>query len=577
MHKPAPGGESFGKRLVVQAPAGYLDDVHDGDSIALNGACMTVTDFDVARSRFGLDISAESLDKTAGLDTPGPVNLEKALRAHDRLGGHLVAGHVDGVGRISHFAAVGEHWELRVQAPRELARFVAYKGSVTVNGVSLTVNQVADTDGGCEFSINLIPHTLQQTTLGRLTVGARVNLEIDLIARYVERMLGSAAGSGLTGGAAAAAAKPATYNRGMPISPVPELVSELAAGRMVILVDEEDRENEGDLVLAAEHVSAQAINFMARFGRGLICLTLSRERCERLQLPPMTHRNGTRLNTPFTVSIEAAEGVSTGISAADRARTVQAAVARDARPSDLVQPGHIFPLQAQDGGVLMRAGHTEAGCDLARMAGLEPAAVICEVMKDDGTMARLGDLELFAQEHGLKIGTIADLIGHRSRNESLIQRAGSRPMTTPYGEFTCHTFRDHAGGLHLALAHGQWSADDEVVVRVHEPYTALDMLDADGARHSWPLPLALKTLQESPRGLAVLLNCVTPVETLVGQLHTPELRTKNLPQALRTYGIGAQILRELGVRRMKLLGNPRPMPSMTGYNLEVTGFVAPRG
>jgi 3,4-dihydroxy 2-butanone 4-phosphate synthase / GTP cyclohydrolase II len=215
----------------------------------------------------------------------------------------------------------------------------------------------------------------------------------------------------------------------MPISPIPELVADMAAGRMVILVDEEDRENEGDLILAAEHVTPEAINFMARHARGLICLTLTRERCERLHLPPMASRNGTKHGTAFTVSIEAATGVTTGISAADRARTVAAAVARDAKPSDLVQPGHIFPLQAQDGGVLMRAGHTEAGCDLARMAGLEPAAVICEVMKDDGTMARLPDLEVFAQEHGLKIGTIADLINYRSRNESLIQRVGARRCT----------------------------------------------------------------------------------------------------------------------------------------------------
>src|SRR5215510_3467831 len=216
-------------------------------------------------------------------------------------------------------------------------------------------------------------------------------------------------------------ADPAAYNARMPISPVPELVAELAAGRMVILVDEEDRENEGDLVLAADHVTPEAINFMARFGRGLICLTLTRERCERLHLPPMAARNGTKMGTAFTVSIEAAEGVTTGISAADRSRTVQAAVARDAQASDLVQPGHIFPLQAVDGGVLMRAGHTEAGCDLAVMAGLTPASVICEIMKDDGTMARLPDLELFAQEHGLKIGTIADLIEYRSRNETLIE------------------------------------------------------------------------------------------------------------------------------------------------------------
>src|SRR4051794_17564554 len=221
----------------------------------------------------------------------------------------------------------------------------------------------------------------------------------------------------------------------MAISPVPELVADLAAGRMVILVDEEDRENEGDLVLAAEHVTPEAINFMAKHARGLICLTLTREHCERLHLPPMASRNGTRHGTAFTVSIEAAEGVTTGISAADRARTVQAAVARDAKASDLVQPGHIFPLQAQDGGVLMRAGHTEAGCDLTAMAGLTPAAVICEVMKDDGTMARLADLQLFAREHGLKIGTIADLIGYRSRTESLVEKVGQRPLLTAYGEF----------------------------------------------------------------------------------------------------------------------------------------------
>jgi 3,4-dihydroxy 2-butanone 4-phosphate synthase/GTP cyclohydrolase II len=363
----------------------------------------------------------------------------------------------------------------------------------------------------------------------------------------------------------------------MPIAPLPELGADLDAGRIVILVDEADRENDGDLVLAAEHVTPAAINFMARHGRGLVCLTLTRERCERLQLPPMAARNGTRHGTAFTVSIEAAEGVSTGISAADRARTVQAAVARDARPVDLVQPGHIFPLLAQDGGVLMRAGHTEAGCDLARMAGLEPAAVICEVMKDDGTMARLPDLEIFAREHALKIGTIADLIGYRSRNESLIQRAGSRPLHTPHGVFECHTFRDHAGGLHLALARGSWSGSDEVLVRVHEPFTALDMLDAGDGSHSWPLPRALATLQAAPRGLAVLLNCSSPVDELLAQL-LPEPappRRRNAQQALRTYGVGAQILRELGVTRMKLLGSPRPMPSMTGYHLEVTGFEAP--
>jgi 3,4-dihydroxy 2-butanone 4-phosphate synthase/GTP cyclohydrolase II len=362
----------------------------------------------------------------------------------------------------------------------------------------------------------------------------------------------------------------------MPIAPIPELVADLAAGRMVILVDEEDRENEGDLVIAADHISAEAINFMARFGRGLICLTLTRERCERLQLPPMAAKNGAQHGTAFTVSIEAASGVTTGISAADRARTVQAAVRRDARAGDLVQPGHIFPLQAQDGGVLMRAGHTEAGCDLAAMAGLTPASVICEVMNDDGTMARLPDLVAFAETHGLKIGTISSLIEHRSRNETLIERAGTRKMLTQQGEFDCTAYRDRTGGLHLALTHGHWSPADEVLVRVHEPLSVLDLLDAGPSDHSWPLPRALAALQKSERGAAVLLNCGEDAAALLPQVLTRSrgARRPATPMDLRSYGIGAQILRDLGVARMKLLGNPRRMPSMAGYGLEVTAFVA---
>ncbi|MBL8287918.1 MAG: 3,4-dihydroxy-2-butanone-4-phosphate synthase [Rubrivivax sp.] len=369
----------------------------------------------------------------------------------------------------------------------------------------------------------------------------------------------------------------------MPIATVPELVAEIAAGRMVILVDEEDRENEGDVVLAAEHVSADAINFMARHARGLICLTLTRDRCERLHLPPMAARNGTVHGTAFTVSIEAASGVTTGISAADRARTVAVAVARDAAPADLVQPGHIFPLQAQDGGVLMRAGHTEAGCDLAALAGLTPAAVICEVMKDDGTMARLPDLEVFAREHGLKIGTIAGLIGHRLRHETLIECVGERRFETPHGGFAGRIYRDKGGGMHIALTHGRWSARDEVPVRVHEPFTALDLLDAAGPGHTWPLPRALAALREGERGVAILLNCAPDAAALWAQLLPAKPpgasapggdATRKPPQDLRVYGIGAQILRDLGVQRMQLLGSPRRMPSMAGYGLEITGYRA---
>ena len=360
------------------------------------------------------------------------------------------------------------------------------------------------------------------------------------------------------------------------ISPVQDIVADLRAGRMVILVDEEDRENEGDLVLASDHVTPEAINFLARFGRGLICLTLTRERCERLQLPPMATRNGTKHATAFTVSIEAAEGVTTGISAADRARTVQAAVKKDARPEDLVQPGHIFPLQAVDGGVLMRAGHTEAGCDLAAMAGLTPSSVICEIMKDDGTMARLPDLQVFAAEHGLKIGTIADLIEYRSRNESLVRKIGSRPLKTAYGEFTAHAWQDTPSqGLHLALVMGQWQPQDVVPVRVHEPLSVLDALEVGRTMHSWSLDAALSHVAREGRGVVVLLNAGESAAQLLAQFEGTA-RSAQAPERgrmdLRTYGIGAQIIRECGVQRMTLLGTPRRMPSMTGYGLEVAGY-----
>lgn len=361
------------------------------------------------------------------------------------------------------------------------------------------------------------------------------------------------------------------------ISPVEDIIADMAAGKIVILVDEEDRENEGDLVLASDFVTADAVNFMARFGRGLICLTLTKERCERLQLPPMATRNGGKYSTAFTVSIEAAEGVTTGISAADRAITVQAAVAKNATAHDLVQPGHIFPLQAVDGGVLMRAGHTEAGCDLAQLAGCSPSAVICEIMKDDGTMARLPDLQLFAAEHGLKIGTIADLIEHRSQKESLIQKMGTRTLHTAYGEFTAHAFQDKpSSGVHLALVKGSWQPQDTVLARVHEPLSVIDLLDQGRTMHSWSLDESLKRINAEGRGVIVLLNCGESASQLLAQFEgtaRPAQAPERGRMDLRTYGIGTQILRDCGVKKMTLLGNPRPMPSMVGYGVEVVGYL----
>ena len=368
-----------------------------------------------------------------------------------------------------------------------------------------------------------------------------------------------------------------TEDNNMTISPIQDIIADIKAGKMVVLMDAEDRENEGDLVMAAEHVTPEAINFMAKYGRGLICLTLTEERCKQLNLPMMATNNGTSFGTNFTVSIEAAEGVTTGISAADRAHTTLVAVARDARPTDIVQPGHVFPLKAQKGGVLVRAGHTEAGCDLSRLAGLEPASVICEIMNDDGTMARLPELLEFAQQHGLKVGTIADLIHHRSRTECFVEQVGERQVDTPFGAFQLHVFQDVLSkATHLALVCGQPDPERDTLVRVHEPLSVMDLLDPMGGKHSWTVPHALEEIAEQGCGVVILL-------------HRPESGTDLLARALpekvdvavrqrwdsKTFGIGAQMLRALGVGKMKLMASPVNLPSMTGFGLEVTGFVQP--
>jgi len=362
-----------------------------------------------------------------------------------------------------------------------------------------------------------------------------------------------------------------------------EIIADLRAGKMVILVDEEDRENEGDLVLAADHVTAEAVNFMAKHGRGLICLTLTRERCQQLNLPLMVRDNGTSMGTNFTVSIEAATGVTTGISAADRALTIKTAVAPNAKPNDLVQPGHIFPLMAQPGGVLIRSGHTEAGCDLAAMAGCSPTSVICEIMKDDGSMARLPDLFEFAKEHQLKIGSIADLIQYRSQHESIVVREGKREFTTPWGKFEGIIYRDTpSSGVHIALVHGKPTETQETLVRVHEPVTVLDFLDSQVSNHSWPLAQALQQIAAAPAGVAVLLNAAGIAapndQDWLAQFQKLNQSKDEVKRPLarktdfRSYGIGAQILKDIGVGKMRLLANPNPVPSLSGYKLEVTSY-----
>lgn len=362
-------------------------------------------------------------------------------------------------------------------------------------------------------------------------------------------------------------------NKAVSISPISQIIQDIQAGRMVMLVDEEDRENEGDLIIAAQFVTSEHINFMAKHGRGLICLTLTEQRCKQLNLSPMVSRNGTKMGTNFTASIEAADGVTTGISTADRAHTIRTAVNVNARPMDIISPGHVFPLIAQQGGVLVRAGHTEAGCDIAQLAGLEPAAVICEILKEDGEMARLPDLLEFAAEHNLKIGTIADLINYRSMNECLVNRVAERVIETAYGQFNLIAFHDTtADETHLALVRGSIDGSESVLVRVHEPLSVFDLLDASSRNHSWSLPDAMKLISKAGNGVIVMFRREEKSADLIKTIQSAD-HSVTRQQTLKDYGIGAQILRELGVVKMRLMGEQRGIPSMTGFGLEVTEFL----
>ncbi|TEU25561.1 bifunctional 3,4-dihydroxy-2-butanone-4-phosphate synthase/GTP cyclohydrolase II [Alkanindiges illinoisensis] len=365
----------------------------------------------------------------------------------------------------------------------------------------------------------------------------------------------------------------------MQLNSVEELIADIRAGRMVILMDDEDRENEGDLIMAASHVRPEDINFMITHARGLVCLTLSKERCKQLDLPLMVERNGAQHGTNFTLSIEAAEGISTGISAAERARTVQAAVAPLAKPTDIVQPGHIFPLMAQPGGVLHRAGHTEAGCDLARLAGLEPASVICEIIKEDGEMARRPDLEVFAQKHGIKIGTIADLIHYRMTNEQTIECLDEQQLDTEYGQFRLRRYRELGSpDIHVALIKGN-PAEGVSTVRVHGFNPVRDLLHVQQETSGWHLDSILKTIAASERGVLVwigqpvLEDLGTALANIAKQDGKPS--SKALSQQYRTIGVGAQILRDVGVQQMRLLSSPLRFNALSGFDLEVVEYLAP--
>ena len=366
------------------------------------------------------------------------------------------------------------------------------------------------------------------------------------------------------------------------LNTIEEILADIAAGRMVVITDDEDRENEGDLIMAAQKVRPEDINFMARFGRGLICLTLTADRCRQLRLPLMVSETHREHRTNFTLSIEAAEGITTGISAHDRAQTVLAAVKPDARPEDLRQPGHIFPVMAQPGGVLTRAGHTEAGCDMARLAGLDPSAVIVEIMNDDGTMARRPDLEAFAERHDIKIGTIADLIRYRLRQERSIERIAEQDVDTEFGPFKLLAYEDHVHrDVHLALVRGKLDSATPPLVRVHPIDTLSDLIGLREPGRTWTLREALKRIAQEGSGVAIVLRDHSSPRELadavaaLGQKPGAKVPAAQAPpQVLRTYGIGAQILKDLGITRMQVLSAPKQLQGIGAFGLEITGYVA---
>ncbi len=366
----------------------------------------------------------------------------------------------------------------------------------------------------------------------------------------------------------------------MQLNSIEEIIDDIRQGRMVIIMDDEARENEGDLVMAATWVRPEDINFMARYGRGLICLTLTAERCRQLNLPLMVRDNNEKHGTNFTLSIEAAQGVTTGISAADRAMTVRAAVAPDAAPEDLVRPGHVFPLMAQPGGVLTRAGHTEAGCDLARLAGFEPAAVIVEVLKEDGSMARRPDLESFAARHNLKIGTIADLIKYRLENENSVVRVAECRMPTAYGDFDLKLYQDQIDDrLHVALVKGRIESDKPVLIRVHIQDSLCDVFAGHRSASSWPLGEALRCIDREGGGVVVILRQPEQEGEMLRRIRNFQLEDEGVKmpekpagEELRTYGIGAQILLDLGVRKMRVMSAPKHLHALSGFGLEVVEY-----
>lgn len=583
--------------LTVETP--LAAGLADGDSIAVNGVCLTVTT--KTDARFEAEVMNETLDRTSLVKVQKGhcVNLELAMRASDRLGGHVLQGHVDTIGSVMAIMDDGFSRRIDIACPSSIMSYIVEKGCIAIDGVSLTVASMKHNG----FQVSVIPETLERTSLGRAKPGDTVNLEADVMAKYAEKFhLSSARGTSdpqesllpradtakILALAMTNARSPNAIDTGEEVTfaTIEEALEEMAAGRIVVVVDDEDRENEGDLVMAAEHVTPEAVNFMATHGRGWICLTLTPERCDELGLEMMTANNKTPFSTPFTVTIEARDGVTTGISAADRARTIRTAIDPSLGPEHIIKGGHINPLRAKPGGVLERTGHTEASVDMARLAGCTPAGMICEIMNEDGTMSRVPDLKKFCRIHGLKLVTIAALVEYRRRHDKLIERVVSVTMPTKFGAFVMHGYRGlRDGHEHVALVKGDVTGKSNVLVRIHSSCMTGDVFHSMRCDCGDQLATALSMIEREGAGVVIYLAQEGRGIGLLNKLKAYRLQEQGydtidaneklgFPADLRDYGIGAQILDDLGIQSVRVAtNNPNKLNRLEHYGVRVISRV----